>query len=235
MRLNDYIIQILKCTKSIENPIVNKQLTGIRNLYKLILDKKNFIAIDGNSIKINNHNIEKKILLTDKHINNAVDIIKINNFISKITSSIIGINHFGISYSCKNIEKELSYYKKLVSGTSLKVFEEKSDSKYNRWFFIGNLEYKENPLFEVVLSESLTPLFNEWVPHFQIDLNTCLDHETILNITKSLLIEDFIQWKLDIPNYGIVLSMGSLGSIDGTKIVLGIGTSHRGKQTLKEV
>ena len=37
----------------------------------------------------------------------------------------------------------------------------------------------------------------------------------------------FAKWKLDIPEVGVVLMMGSIGSINGTKIQLGLGTNLR--------
>jgi hypothetical protein len=235
MSPNNYILQVLRCFASVDNPTISKQLSGIRGLVRLKLDSNSFIEINESSISINNQNIEEKILCPDKPVLDIVDINNVINFISDIANDITGLNHLGISYSCENIEKELIFYKKLISGTSLKLFEEKSDSKFNRWFFIGNFGNDNNPLFEIVLTESPTSVYNDWIPHFQIDFNTALDYKTIVNKTEFLLAQGFIKWKLDIPNYGIVLSMGFLGNINGTKITLGIGTNLRGKQTLKEV
>ena len=53
--------------------------------------------------------------------------------------------------------------------------------------FIGNLESWENPLFEIVLTESKTPLCTEWIPHFQIDLDTRLNIEELEFLTKESL------------------------------------------------
>ena len=46
---------------------------------------------------------------------------------------------------------------------------------------------------------------------------------------------DFIQWKLDIPNYGVVLEMGMLGSVRGTKIYLGVSTNLRNTKYLSRI
>jgi hypothetical protein len=232
MELNGCLLQILKDLLSIENPLINQQLVAAENSYNLDLGKNNFIRINQESIKINSQNIEDKIILSNKNTNEH-NFNEIDNFISKIASSITGINHFGISYSCRNITTELAYYKQIISGTSLKLYEEKSDSQYNRWFFIGNLE-NNNPFFEIVLMESGAPVCDMWAPHFQIDINTDLDYETIAETAKSLLGDNFIKWKLDIPNYGVVLCMGIIGNINSTKITLGIGTNLRGKQILQE-
>jgi len=46
--------------------------------------------------------------------------------------------------------------------------------------------------------------------------------------------KNFVSWKLNIPNYGVVLEMGCLGSVDGTKIYLGIGTNLRNTKFHRE-
>ena len=232
MELNGCLLQILKDLLSIENPSINQQLVAAENSYNLNLGKNNFIRINQESIKINSQNVEDKIILSNKNTS-EYNFNEINNFIAKIASNITGINHFGISYSCRNIATELAYYKQIISGTSLKLYEEKSDSQYNRWFFIGNPE-NNNPLFEIVLMESAITVCDMWAPHFQIDINTALDYKTIAETAKLLLGDNFIKWKLDIPNYGVVLCMGIIGNINSTKITLGIGTNLRGKQILHE-
>ncbi len=234
MDLNNYILQILRCLTSTNNLNINNQLIGQEDSFRLKLSDKDFIKINKKLIVANNQNIEEKIICPNKQVSTVIDINNISNFISNISGKITRINHLGISYSCISIDRELSYYKKLISGTSLKLFEEKSDSIYNKWFFIGNLK-KNDPLFEIVLTESPTSIINDWVPHFQIDFDTSLDYEAIVNSTENSLAKDFIKWKLNIPNYGTVLCMGILGNINGTKITLGIGTNQRGKQSLKEI
>lgn len=111
--------------------------------------------------------------------------------------------------------------------TDFKLLEEKSTVKNQRWFFLGNLNSWEYPLLEIVLTESKEELTNDWVPHFQIDIDTNHSFDKLSSLTTKYLSTDFISWELDIPNYGIVLTMGSLGSINGTKIYLGLGTNLR--------
>lgn len=235
MNPNSYILQILKCLISVGNPTIEKQLHEVDNSFRLISDAKNYIQIDEKSIVINGQNLEEKILYPSEITTDVIDIGKLKKFVLHIAGEITGINHLGISYSCPNIKKEISYYKKLIFGTTLKLFEEKSDTKNNRWFFIGNLDNKNNPLFEIVLTESRISVCNTWVPHFQIDFDTSLSYQNIADATKFLLDKKFIRWKYDIPNRGIVLTMGILGKINGVKIALGIGTNLRGRQTFIEV
>ncbi len=78
-----------------------------------------------------------------------------------------------------------------------------------------------------------------WAPHFQIDLDTSLSFNELEKITDDSLGSRFFKWKLNIPNYGIVLGMGILGKIGNTKICLGLGTDIRDtkyqREMLKEV
>lgn len=141
--------------------------------------------------------------------------------------NVMRLNHLGISYSCSDINKELNYLKKLSSGSDFKLYEEKSGMTNQRWFFFGNLKSWEYPLFEIVLTENKSHLRNEWIPHFQIDIDTAQSFEELESLTTKYLNADFFGWKLDIPNYGIVLAMGKLGNINGTKIYLGMGTKLR--------
>lgn len=150
---------------------------------------------------------------------------QLKEFCSKI--DVVRLNHLGVSYSCADINEELDYLKKLSFETGLKLFEEKSGMDKQRWFFLGNSNSWEYPLFEIVLTESKKSLINEWIPHFQIDIDTNHSFNELNNLTTKYLRADFFGWKLDIPNYGVVLAMGSLGNINGTKIYLGLGTKLR--------
>jgi len=170
MNLNNYILQILKHFGAAENS------------FHLKLNEKDFVEINKDFINVNGQNIETKILYPNQKTLDTIDLKKVSNFLSGIKENIIGINHLGLSYSCINIEDELTYYKKLITGTSLKIFEEKSDSQNNRWFFLGNPE-DNNPIFEIVLTESPTPIIDNWIPHFQIDFNTSLTYEAIVEKT----------------------------------------------------
>lgn len=206
----------------------------------LQIDSNPLVKINEESILLlGNENINRRIFPASlKMASSNVDFSDLNNFCSNI--DVVRLNHLGVSYSCRDIGEELGYYKKLSLESGFKLYEEKSGMTNQRWFFLGNLKSWEYPLFEIVLTESRSPLINEWIPHFQIDIDTNQSYEELENMTTKYLKADFFSWKLDIPNYGIVLAMGKLGNINGTKIYLGMGTKlrdtkfHRNK-LLKEV
>jgi len=85
---------------------------------------------------------------------------------------------------------------------------------------------------ELVLNRRSSKDF--WRPHFQIDVDTTLQRSEVLDIAKKYLGMDFIRWELNIPNYGVVLMMGVLENIGGSKIVLGIGTKLRNTEHLRK-
>ena len=234
MNLNNYILEILIALKSIHNQVINKQLEIKDTTAKLKLNKKDFIQIAENAITINGKmDIGNNILVSTRGPENT-NRNKIKDFVDVISNSITGINHLGIGYSCSNMVSELEKYTSFVKGTFLKLYEEDSGSEDTKWFFMGDISNPQNPLFEIVLTQSSNQLVNDWTPHFQIDINTTLGPEEIEEKTNEFF-EDSIKWNLDIPNYGRVLSMVVLGEINRTKITLGLGTDLRRKQTLQEI
>lgn len=196
---------------------------------------KSLVEISEKSISIAGNDITRKILPElDSDTSNSININNIKTFFDALKCSFIRLNHLGISYSCVNIENELLEIRKLLHGTNFKLYEEPSDSDDQRWFFIGNLENWENPLFEIVLIESKDSNFTKSIPHFQIDIDTNLTIEELESLTRKYLKDDFIGWKFDIPNYGIVLGMGELADIGGVKVFLGLGTDKRNTRIHRE-
>jgi hypothetical protein len=116
----------------------------------------------------------------------------------------------------------------------LGLFEEKSGSKISKWLFIGDTENWENPLFELVLNSKITPSLKAWIPHFQIDLDTNLSTEELETLVQKHFGYKFFSWKLNIPNYGVVLAMGMLEEINGMKVYLGLGTNLRNTKYHRE-
>jgi hypothetical protein len=234
MELNSYIIAILQCLETYGNETVKQQIVSNQDVCHIKLDENNVIQIQKNALNINETDIEYKIKTTDQ-TTKIIEVSKFNTFISSIAGQITRINHIGISYACPSITNELTYYQELITGTSLGLFEETSNDPQNRWFFIKSNKQIRDPMFEIVLTETKQLIVTDWVPHIQIDIDTTCSYASIIEKTNATLRKSFISWNLDIPNYGIVLTMGSLGKIHGTNITIGIGTNLRGNQTLKKL
>jgi hypothetical protein len=229
MELNNTILKILdflRKSKSIHK--ISKYKNGIFHLDKLL-------SISSNKIVINKLlNVESKLLLKTSSNKNTVNLDKIRLFINSLQPHIVRLNHLGISYGCKNIVNEINQYKDSIKNSSYNLFEEDSGNPTSRWFFVGDTPNWENPLFEIVLAETNKQLFDNWNPHFQIDIDTDLTYENISKITNKFFGNNFEKWKLDIPDYGVVLTMGNLGEVSGTKIYLVIGTNIRGTKYHRE-
>lgn len=200
------------------------------------------LKIDADKIILNNKlDLQQKILIRDHKIQaDSFNFNLFKLFIEDIKDSLIRINHIGASYICKNLRKEIAEIKNGIRGSNFKLYEEKSWIKRQKWLFIGNLSYWDVSLFEIVVSERKSATQNFWQPHFQIDLDINLEYEELKKITERNFGKDFIKFKLDIPNYGVVFYIGRLGIIQGTKICLGIGTKKRitewhRKRALKEI
>ena len=236
MKILKEIIEILSELKSLQNFQVDKFLFQENSdFFGLSIANETLVEIKEESILVVGNDVTKKVFsILSPSFSDVIENNQIKTFLIALKESLIRINHLGISYSCVNIEKEIVEIKKSLFGTSFKLYEEPTDSADQRWFFVGNLENWENPLFEIVLTESEAKLCTQWIPHFQIDLDTNLGIKELESLTDKYLKTNFFDWKLDIPNYGVVMAMGELLNINGIKIFLGLGTDIRGTKKHRE-
>lgn len=227
------VIKSIKNVLSIVNDLQNHEVDKFlyrknSSSFEVRVNNEQLVEINDDSILLVGSDITAKILpVCRKSISDSISNENIESFFGELKNSLLRLNHFGISYSCISIEDERKEIKKILHGTHFKLYEEPAESASQKWYFVGNLDNWENPLFEIVLSESKTPLCTEWVPHFQIDLDSGLKFEELKILTEKYLKKDFIDWVLDIPNYGVVLAMGKLSNIDETKIYLSVSTDKR--------
>jgi len=236
MTIFDEINKILSALKKVGNEETDKFLSlKDSNSFVLQINGEQLAEINEKSILMVGNDVTTSIFPANStNVSDTIDVDNIKNFFDALDDSLVRLNHLGISYSCVSIKDELVKIKKILLGTSFKLYEETSDSPHQKWFFIGNLERWENPLFEIVLTQSKTTLCSEWIPHFQIDLDTKLSIEELESLTRNHFRKGFIDWKLDLPNYGVVLGMGKLSDINGTKIYLGLGTDKRNTKLHRE-
>jgi len=220
--------QILQLLSELHHPQITRVLqhrsgatilkSGRHGLTELHVDSIQLLGQDLSSHLVNTTTPEPEPQL---------DLDAVRGLFQNLRMSLVRLNHLGISYSCPNLESELAQLKKHLQGTTFKLYEEPSTSPDNRWFFVGDLTNWEDPLFEIVLTESDTVISNDWVPHFQIDLDTTLPMADLKAMTHHHLGRDFLDWTLDLPGYGIVLGMGQLARVGQNKIYLGLGTEKR--------
>jgi len=194
---------------------------------KLLLNQIPLITIDENYISLfSNTNLQEKITLNSAlQKSQYIDFKKFEEFCSQL--DLVKVNHLGISYSCPNIDEEIKFYKTILKDTKFKLYEETSGNPYNRWFFIGNTKHWEDPMFELVLSESKSTKLDDWTPHFQIDFDTYNSYNDLKKYSNKYLGEEFFSWTLTEKEYGTILAMGKLAEINGTKIYLGLRTNLR--------
>ena len=188
-------------------------------------------------ILINNtYDLGKKIIgKAPNHSNDVPNMPNIATFLNAISSNVLRLNHIGVSYWCENIEDELLEYQNMIKGSGLTLYEEFSGNPNNRWFFLRSNEEWKMPMIEIVLNQSNKYYEDVWIPHFQIDIDTSLDYKELVVLTNKYLKQDFFSWNMNIPNYGVVLGMGLLGTINNTKIYLGLGTNLRNTKYHREV
>lgn len=193
-----------------------------------------FVRVTDHSIELCEHNITDKIISENSQFENQPSNRKWSHFLTELGDSFIRLNHLGVSYSAHDLDQEISFYKKIISKKNICVYEEHSDDPNSRWIFVGNTFDWQAPLFEIVLTKKYESPENIWRPHFQVDIDTDLSPTNLNILLEKCFGKDFVQWKLDVPNYGVVLMMGMVGSINGTKIYLGAGTNLRNTKYHRE-
>lgn len=216
----------------------------ILKTFNPILSKSKFISIFSDAISVKTTNgvfveiTKNKLLLVNKidllekikpntTKTNILESQKIKAFLNEINPFFIRLNHVGISYYCENPLQEIDAYKDILKDTKFKIYQEQSESTDEKWYFIGNITNYETPLCEIVLNSAMNDRYKDWLPAFQIDIDTNLTMEQLEIIANKYFGPGFWKWKLDIPDYGVVLTMAIIGEINGIKLTLGVGTNLR--------
>ncbi len=224
MQLNESIITLLHFLSQHEGEETKYLKTNTKQA-TILSGGEQLVQINNNSILLfDKYNLQDKINTTQQMMG-TVNLENIEHFFESISESIIRLNHVGISYACKNFDKEIKQYLKILKPGKT-MFKEESENSDNKWFFIGDKTNWQDPLFEIVLNNPENHFLKSWIPHFQIDIDTLLEAEQIENALKQTTGRGF-DWKMDIQNIGVPLGMQILGSINGTKICLGLGTRKR--------
>lgn len=226
MQIVSEVQKILEILMRLNNRQVNSCLRAGNGGVELLSGGLLLTKVGSKKIILCGKDITEELLAKKDGLNIKTDGLGFEKFMGKTSRSVTRLNHIGISYWCRNIEIEVDFYKELMKNTSFHLYEEKSDDINTRWLFIGDKDDWQSPLFEIVLTTKYVAE-NQWRPHFQIDIDTSLEQGELEENLSKCFGKDFIQWKLDIPNYGVVLEMGMLGSVSGSKIYLGVGTKIR--------
>jgi hypothetical protein len=222
MNINEYILKTFnpllsksKFTSTLSDSIAIKTTNGV------------FVEMTKNKILFVNkmnllEKIKPRIMKTD-----ILESQKIRAFLNEISPSFIRLNHVGVSYYSEDPIEEIKKYQDTIKETGLKIYQEQSESLYEKWYFIGDRKRYETPLCEIVLNSASNDWYKDWLPAFQIDIDTSLSMEELEKISEKHFGKNFWKWKLDIPDYGIVLAMAIIGEINGVKLTFGVGTNLR--------
>lgn len=191
---------------------------------------KNIIAVNSKGITtpINRINSIYKVNISPLP-DTKPNLHELSAFISKLTdkNAIIRLNHIGICYKTESQIAERKLLAKEIANTNLNLYEEPSNDK-GLWLFVGDTTKWDDPLLELLPVEDTTDEWvNYWLPHFQIDIDTNLDH----GINENLVIETFTGnikpiriTVIDGVTYTIRIR---LGIVDGVNIDLDIATNAR--------
>jgi hypothetical protein len=227
------IINILKLIYEEEKKSYLKVFEDKAEIF--VSEDKKLVEITQSTISLgNNIDLFKKLRSKENNIN-SIDEVKLTNFLTTLKPNIIRLNHVGISYFCEDPKTEIEKYKEVLTDTDLKIYQEQSESKDEQWFFVGNTSNFEAPLCEIVLNSAINDWYKDWLPAFQVDVDTSLTIAQLERMADKYFGQGFWKWKLDIPDYGVVLAMAILGEINGVKITFGVGTNLRDIKSHREL
>lgn len=223
MTINNYLIELFTMLSQVKVKKINKFIKLKQDQVVIHSGLSKLLVISPDSIKVAGKiDVLNKIKTLKSNNDSHLDSLKkFRTFINHMKPFIIRLNHLGISYFCRDFQKEITSYQKVLNNTHLKIYEEKSFVKGDRWFFIGNLSYWEVPLFEIVLRENPEKKEDFWRPHFQIDLDLNWDRFAIQKLATQTFGKGFIKAS------NLYYSFGLLEIIDGIKVFLAVSNPQR--------
>lgn len=125
--------------------------------------------------------------------------------IKSLETNKISLNHAGIGYTPENIDTEIEKIIGIVKQSTHKIYEDPTGPEADmRWVFIGDTT-DHGPMFEIVLPEKKLNMR----PHMQFDIDTDLSPDEVQERISENFGDDMLDWDLDIPGVGRVLSMGT--------------------------
>jgi len=221
-----YIIKILKDFEFLGVGEVNKYLRVENSKAFINIKSKTLVEINYEDIiLIDSVGYKNKLRARASRESAEIDLRKLNNFFNGIKNNIVRLNHVGISYFSDDFNLEVDNIKKEFKNSDFGLFYEESGNFDQKWYFIKSKYVWQAPMFEIVLNNSKMEIYKDWVPHFQIDIDTNFSFNELEKKCKEFRYE--FGWILNVKGFGKLLGMMVLGSIKGVNICLGLGANNR--------
>jgi hypothetical protein len=115
---------------------------------------------------------------------------------------------------------------KLVQKTSFHLYEEESND-FGLWLFMGNINNWQNFLVEFVPVNKSQEIYDEFLPHIQIDVDTKLNASEIENLIKKYFGGEVKPYRIAVINGITYIVRLELGILDGVNIFLDLATNSR--------
>ncbi len=160
---------------------------------------------------------------------NLVQNIQIKYIIDQLVSQKLfqRINHLGIGYRVASIQEERDFLIARVKETDMHLYEEEA-VEGSAWLFIGDRANWQDPMVEIVIVEHTNDKWPEyWLPHFQIDIDTCLNGDEIENLVREAFAGKVKPFRMIENEEFIMLVRSRLGVVSGVNIFLDLGFEGR--------
>jgi len=159
----------------------------------------------------------------------------ISMILESIQGNVTGLNHLGICYHIPDneLDWEIRSLVKVIQEYGGDIYRDPAwEAEQMEWLF-ARWNDVNTPMFEFVLPRDNKK--NDEPPHFQIDLDTNLDQETLLQRVESIYWKWFFNWSLNIPEaWGVVVNMWTLDDTEWYRLRLWLWTKIRNREAHRE-
>jgi len=214
-------------------------LSTLEELFKTLSLNKKLVIKDKNLISFSNKKIQSPVgdifpLLTRQKSNLKDQFVEIEKFKKLITilsenNAVVRLNHVGCCYKIDSQGAEEKRLFDLINDSQFHLYVEPSNDD-GVWFFIGNSDKWQEMMIELIPVVSTSDKWKEyWLPHIQIDIDTTLSEEEIIEYVQSVFGKEVTPFPIEID--GIVyIVRNRLGTVGGINIMLDLATKARNVQ-----
>lgn len=167
--------------------------------------------------------------------NSTIDISKLTKLVEvlSIPQSIVRLDHIGFCYKVDSGPEEKERLIKLIRQTSFYLYEEPSNDS-GQWLFVGNTDRWKDPSIELVPVETTNDKWKDyWLPHVQIDIDTCLTVDQIVANVSSIYGKSIKPYLIIIEGVAYIVRC-RLGIVNGVNINLDLATNSRNVESLRK-
>ena len=206
-------------------------LSNKENAVVTLKDNRTLMTISHTNIVIAGVALSNNLFNQPSNLNDEfVPLQEIKDFFSYLFSNNFykRLNHVGFCYHVDSISDEKERLIREAKKANFHLYEETSNVPHHSWLFLGNTKDWRNPLVEFILIEETDDKWKDyWLPHIQIDIDTVLSDDEIMELVLKTIKGTIKPFPLFKTEEFTVITRVRLGVISGININLDVGFEGR--------